>query len=355
MKKNYFENRKKKFEVKVKEKFIKKIPKNALVELTNACNHACIFCYNPEMKRSISRIDINIFKSFILKGVSEGLEEVGLYATGEPFMTKNLHQFVKIAKDSGLKRVYITSNGALANLSKVKESLKAGLDSIKFSINAGSKETYKMIHGQDDFDKVIKNLKDIYHYKNENNIKLQLLCSFVFTDLTKKKTISFKKKYQKYFDEEIRFLKAANQGGHTKERSEILTNKIDHDANNHKNLNLEKNFKPCGMLWDRLHLTAEGNLTACCVDYENDLVYKKFSEKEKIVEQFNSEKIANLRLKHLNNDLKNTICYNCIYNKNLEYNKIDNKIETASKKNNKSANLKIKSLNERINQFVKKV
>ena len=65
MKENYFDKRKKKFDVQVKDTFIKNIPKNALVELTNACNHSCIFCYNPEMKRSISRIDINIFKSFI--------------------------------------------------------------------------------------------------------------------------------------------------------------------------------------------------------------------------------------------------------------------------------------------------
>ena len=353
MNENYFENRKKKFDVKIKNKFIKQIPKNALVELTNACNHSCIFCYNPEMKRSISLIDINVFKSFILKAVSEGLEEVGLYSTGEPFMTKNLHQFVKIAKDSGLKRVYITSNGALAELSKVKACLEAGLDSIKFSINAGSKETYKIIHGHDDFEKVIKNLKDIYSYKKKNSIKLQLLCSFVFTDLTKKEVNSFKKKYQKFFDEEIRFLKAANQGGHTKERSEILTNKID-NSNKNQNLDLKKNFKPCGMLWDRLHLTAEGNLTACCVDYENDLVYKKFSDKEKIIDQFNSEKIVNLRNKHLKNNLKNTICYNCIYNENSKYNKINNKIEITNKKNNNTESAKLKSLNDRIYQFVKR-
>tara|TARA_B100000787_G_scaffold124017_1_gene93401 strand:- start:3226 stop:4293 length:1068 start_codon:yes stop_codon:yes gene_type:complete len=355
MKPTYFEKRKKNFSTKIKNKFVNQIPKNALVELTNACNHACIFCYNPEMKRSINSIDINIFKSFVLKGVSEGLEEVGLYSTGEPFMTKNLHQFVKIGKEAGLKRVYITTNGSLAKLSKVQESLKAGLDSIKFSINAGSKETYKIIHGQDDFDKVIKNLKDIYYYKNKNNIKLQLLCSFVFTDLTKKEMASFKKEYQKYFDEEIRFVKAINQGGHTKERTEILINKIDNNTNNTNNLSLEKNVKPCGMVWDRLHLTSEGNLTACCVDYENNLVYKKFSEKEKMIDQFNSEKIINLREKHLNNDLKNTICYNCIYNENSKYNKIDNMIETVNKKISNTVSPKIRALEDRMNQFIKKV
>lgn len=355
MKQNYFTNRKNKFDVKIKNKLVNQIPKNALVELTNACNHSCVFCYNPEMKRSISSMDIGIFKSFVSKGVLEGLEEVGLYSTGEPFMTKNLPQFVKIAKESGLKRVYITSNGALAKLDKVKECLKAGLDSIKFSINAGSKATYKIIHGKDDFENVIKNLKDIFYYKNKNNIKLQLLCSYVFTDLTKKEITSFKKKYQKYFDEDIRFHKASNQGGHTKERSEILTKEIDLEISKDENLDVGKNYKPCGMLWDRLHLTAEGNLTACCVDYENDLVYKKFSEKEKIIDQFNSDKISNLRIRHINNDLKNTICYNCIYNENSGYNKIDDKIDKTETKIKNTENAKIKSLKSRIDQFIKKI
>lgn len=353
MNKNYFENRRKKFDVELKEEFIENVPKNALIELTNACNHACIFCYNPEMKRSISSIDINIFKTFVSKAASEGLEEVGLYSTGEPFMTKNLNEFIQIAKQSGLKRVYITSNGALASLNKVKVAVEAGLDSIKFSINAGSKETYKMIHGYDDFEKVIKNLKDIYNYKKKKSINLQLLCSFIYTNITKKEITTFKKKYQKYFDEEIRFIKAVNQGGHTKERSEILTSELVSDNEDKTKLISKNDFKPCGMLWDRLHLTAEGNLTACCVDYENDLVYKKFSEKEKIKDQFNSDKIVELRNKHLNNNLENTICYNCIYNQSAKYSKIDQNIEISEKKINKVNKKKIESLKNRIQNFKK--
>ena len=32
---------------------------------------------------------------------------------------------------------------------------------------------YKLVHGFDDFNKVLKNVTDIYNWKNENNIKLQ--------------------------------------------------------------------------------------------------------------------------------------------------------------------------------------
>ena len=47
---NYFRKRYKDLSVKNKKK-VSAVPKNALIELTNVCNHACVFCTNPMMKR----------------------------------------------------------------------------------------------------------------------------------------------------------------------------------------------------------------------------------------------------------------------------------------------------------------
>ena len=94
-----------------------------------------------------------------------GLKEVGLYATGEPFMTKNLDDYISIAKTYNIERVYITTNGALADLKTVIKCVEAGLDSIKFSINASNKSDYLEIHGHDDFSKVRDNVLKIYEWK----------------------------------------------------------------------------------------------------------------------------------------------------------------------------------------------
>lgn len=55
----------------------------------------------------------------------------------------------------------------------------AGIDSIKFSINAGTVQTYKHIHGHDDFDKVLKNLKICHKLKMELNPNLRTIISFI--------------------------------------------------------------------------------------------------------------------------------------------------------------------------------
>ncbi len=340
---NYFKKRYENYSVKNKKK-IASVPKNALIELTNVCNHACVFCFNPEMKRKNNNLNFNTFENFIKKTVEEGLEEVGLYSTGEPFMTKNLHDYILKAKDLGVSRVYITTNGALATIDKVIKCLDAGLDSIKFSINAGTRETYKVIHGYDDFDKVIKNIDDIYNYKFKNKINLELYGSFVITNLTFNEKENFIKNYGKYFDD-ILFQNARNQGGRTLNKKEKITSQINSSIKINK-----ENLKPCDMLWDRLHLTSEGHLTACCEDYENDLVYEKFDNKKTIFDQFNNQNMQELRQKHLKKKLEGTICKGCLLNKKFEYKKLTNVTVQHNKPNLKKADslkkrlLKVKNI-----------
>jgi len=99
--KNYFKKREKDNSAI----FIEKppFPKNCIVELTNACNHACIFCTSPKMKRKISYLSKDKFSNFINQAKSLGLNDVGFYATGEPLMAKHIDWFIDITKKTELK------------------------------------------------------------------------------------------------------------------------------------------------------------------------------------------------------------------------------------------------------------
>src|SRR5210317_1159933 len=179
LKKNYFKTRDKKEIFSTQFNTQPPFPKNALIELTNGCNHACVFCKNSHQIRKPTYLNLKTYLLFVKQAVELGLEEIGLYATGEPFMTKNIEDYIFLAKKNGIKRIYLTTNGALASLSKVKSCVEAGLNSIKFSINASNRADYKIIHGKDDFDKVFANLEEIYNWKIDNKINLQILCSCV--------------------------------------------------------------------------------------------------------------------------------------------------------------------------------
>ena len=94
---DYYKSREEKYEVQNFET-IAKYPKNCLVEISNGCNHKCLFCYNTLMRRKVGKLNKNIFNQFISEGIKLGLEEVGLYSTGEPFINKDLDEYIERAK-----------------------------------------------------------------------------------------------------------------------------------------------------------------------------------------------------------------------------------------------------------------
>ena len=50
---------------------------------------------------------------------------------------------------------------------RMEKAINNGLDSIKFSIHGGTNETYLKIHGKNDFERVIKNLKWVDEFRKK--------------------------------------------------------------------------------------------------------------------------------------------------------------------------------------------
>lgn len=278
-------------------------PSNMLVELTNACNHRCVFCTNRKMTRKIRQIDEDLLYRVLSEAHSLGTTDVGFYATGEPFASRNLEKYVAEAKGIGFKYVYITTNGGMATPERLKSVIDAGLDSIKFSINAGTAETYKRIHGKDDFDRVMNNLQFASKYRDELTRPLKIYVSHIATRQTQAELDILSEKIRHYVDDIIAN-NVSNQGGWMFEVNGLLT----------INSPQELIFKPpCSMIFNRFHITCEGYLTACCVDYQNYLVTADLN-KVSLKEAWYSNVFIDLRQRHLENRLEETLCYNCLYN-----------------------------------------
>ena len=312
---NYF---KKRFEKTLKETDFSlkpRFPVNSLIEVTNTCNHKCIFCKNTNQSRKTTYLNKDVYKKFIKEASAFGLKEVGLYATGEPFMAKNLDEYISIAKAYNIERVYITTNGALADLKSVIKCVEAGLDSIKFSINASNKEDYIRIHGHNDFSKVLKNVSEIFEWKNINKKNLQMLCTCVVLPSKKYVVKEHQKLFSDYF-EDIDYNLSSSQGGQSYDipLDETALGAIFQEKTE---LN-DSDIQPCEIVFNRYHLTAEGYLTACCVDYNLNLAYSDLNV-EDLKSGWLNTWITKLREMHLNKKLDGTICHQCLRNKKLPY------------------------------------
>ena len=74
-------------------------------------------------------------------------------------------------------------------------------------------------------------------------------------------------------------------------------------------------IKKCGIPFKKIHISSEGLLRVCCNDYNNNLAVidlKKVSLKD----AYYSEEMASFRRRHIENNLKGTLCFNCLHNKN---------------------------------------
>ncbi len=272
---------------------------NFLMELSNACNHACLFCTHQKMQRPVGRMNMERGFDILQQAYDLGTREVGFYATGEPFIVNELPDYIKRAKEIGYTYVYLTSNGALATPEKIHAVIDAGLDSIKFSINAPQRKLYEFIHGKDDFQVVLEHLKYLNDYRKESGKSYKIYVTGILTKFTE----NLKDKYYEVFDglaDQIVFKYVYNQGGYMQEIDSLLRCEQDTE---------EK--RRCNLPFDAISITQEGYLSIENADYENMLVVADLN-KVSLKDGWYGDKMKEMRRRFMENDLTGTICDGCV-------------------------------------------
>ena len=296
----------------VEYKLIPPFPKEYLIDITSLCNHTCTFCSNRKMSNK-KNADPELVYKILKEAYNEGAKSVGLYATGEPFLSKQLENYIKYAKNTGYDYVYITTNGAACTPKRVELAINNGLDSIKFSIHAGTKETYKKIHGKDDFTRVIKNLKWVDEYRKKNNLKLKIYVTMVETYENRKEVDLLKKIVSPHIDGWDPHL-MNNSCGTMPENNDI-------GEIQEKNIRGRGHSGICFQPFGSFTITAEGYMSGCVLDYHKALIIGDCNKKS-LKDIWESSIYQDWRKRHLEDKTKGYICYNCIYNKNEPYDSI---------------------------------
>lgn len=276
---------------------------NFLIEMSNACNHECIFCAHQKMKRKVGKIKPEMVESALRQAYELGSREVGFYATGEPFIVPELPDYIKLAKSIGYEYVYVTTNGSLATPEKIKAVIDAGLDSLKFSINAPERKMYEFIHGHDHFDTVVEHLKYAAKYRKESGKNFKLFVTGILTRFTE----NMKDEYYKLFGnlvDEIVFKTVYNQGGYMPEIEYLLKCECDHET-----------YRRCNLPFDALCVTHEGYLSVENADYENMLIVGDLN-KESLKDAWYGPMMKMVRRMFMTDKMDNCICDCCVHHNN---------------------------------------
>jgi organic radical activating enzyme len=266
-------------------------PRQIQIETSNVCNHGCTFCAYTRMIRPHSYMDKALFRRVVSEAYDLGAREIGLFAGAEPLACKWLDEYVAYCRDVGYEYQYISTNGALGTPERYRKLLDAGLSSIKFSINAGTRESYQRVHGRDDFDKAIAHLKSVGEHRKTLNRKIYVGVSFVAMPDTAAEFPALKALVSEWVDE-VLYYEANSQSGQM-------------DA-----FPLPP-YTDCALPFNKLHVSLEGYVKACCSDYDNLLAIEDI-QATGLAQAWHSQRFQDLRQKHLDDKLEGTLCGKCI-------------------------------------------
>jgi len=146
---------------------------------TNRCNHRCSFCALDFLEHNREDIDKDILKNSVEDMANNGVKSIMFAGEGEPLLYKDMEEIVRHTKKQNID-VSITTNGSLFERDRAKKILPY-LSWIRFSIDAGTKETYSKIRGvkESEFDKVLENISSASRIKKRDNLDVTIGAQFL--------------------------------------------------------------------------------------------------------------------------------------------------------------------------------
>ncbi len=256
---------------------LSKFPDTLQIETTNACNSKCLICPRSKMQRKVAYMDDNLFEKIIEEIAGYRLRSVHLHNFGEPLLDKNLAKRVRFAKQKGLNRVKIFSNGSLINADKAEALIDAGLDEIKISFDGATKEEFEKIRYPLNFDKVISNITNLVELRNRkgSNLKIEIACC---STTNKSETMAILEDIVDKFSFG-RIHNWTDEGNSDEKRTTIR--------------------KPCSRVFRTFTVLSNGDIALCCLDYDGKIVLGNVREKS-IFNIWHSSIYKKMRLYHKN-------------------------------------------------------
>lgn len=137
-------------------------PISVELSLTNACNLACVYCSDRDLRNSqgvTSYMDKKILRQLFIDLKKGGTQGIVIEGGGEPTIYPYFDEIVICAKEMGLAVGLITNGTKELSEETVKE-----FEWIRVSLDATTGEEYKMLKGVDCFETVLNNIS--YYVKS---------------------------------------------------------------------------------------------------------------------------------------------------------------------------------------------
>ena len=290
-------------------------PRSVKIEISPRCNYRCGFCaLRTREVQPKWDMDFELFKRITREMREAGVEEIGVFYLGESFMNPRLLvdciRYLK--QDIAMPYVFLTSNASMAFPEAVEACMKAGLDSLKWSVNAADEEQFEQIMGVAGrlFRRALENISSAHTLREVAGYRTGLYASSIRYDGDQQKKMEslLESSVRPYVDQHY-WLPLYSMGAFATQRERELGYRP--TAGNQGRIGALREPLPCWSAFTEGHVTAEGKLSACCFDATAHWTMGDLN-RQSFMEGWNSEPFVKLREAHLDRDVRGTVCEKCI-------------------------------------------
>ena len=284
-----------------------RVPTTVHIEPTNKCNQTCVMCVHPDMQRPVTFIDDDIALKAINQCAEFGIYAVHFFFFGEPFLNRKTVDYIRTAKQKGIPLVSVTTNFTSIKDAEIERLVVDGLDSIHISFEGLSREKYEDIRGTDSYEKVLRNLERLYHFKAKHKSeKPWVSLTYVRTEESDEQIETF----QNTWKDKVNSIHISPQFDYLG-RAPIRETQGDPNSEGILDRSAEDRLA-CRQLWLRLVVLSNGELVPCSQNIDGELSLGNIRDMS-IAEAWQSEKMMDLRAQHITNRIpKECVCSGCI-------------------------------------------
>jgi MoaA/NifB/PqqE/SkfB family radical SAM enzyme len=248
-------------------------------------------------------MDLDLFEKIIIDLKKRGQGIVPLQTIGEPLINPLLEEYFKILRSYKISTFLSTNGQVLDKKLDLLIRYSDVIDTLRFSIDGATKETYEKIRRPGKFDKLIENLNAFNEINKKRKIFRFVKIDSIVSEDVQHELAYHLKFYSKYTD-------MNNIGLH-------LMNGLSPDNSYFFGKNVLKKYimlnNSCKQLegGSNIIILNDGRVTACCRDYNGDLIYGSIMENTPD-ELISGQRIKQLREYHrMNKFPPNHLCSNC--------------------------------------------
>lgn len=306
-------------------------PPSIKTETSNRCNYKCSFCsLRTREHPGAEDMPWESLKHVMDITRAAGVAEWGCFYLGEATMAPELLvKEIEYAKQIGFPYVFLTTNGSLLTPRLSEAIMAAGLDSLKFSINAKDDAQFEEVMGvkAKNYRKSLQNLESARMIRDEHGFKTHIYASYIkFDGKHAEEMESLLSEYVRPFVDECYALPLYSMGLRAKEIEEATG-----FAPTHGNMGRvdettglpKRRGVPCWSVFKEAHVRINPDnghpiLSACCFGSDDRFDICDLMEYDNFMDAWNHPKLQAIRNAHLqcletgNSDpLKGTMCEVC--------------------------------------------